>query len=353
MRPRDYLLDRLPLTLGFAAAVGFLLLVVHLGIAPLSWGDVAYVLLLSAVTGAVLLYVDYRRQAPFRRAVARRLAAGEEAEYDAAPLPPAKSREQQAFADLLAADQRRALGALQRYRQNAEQHRTFVDLWVHQMKTPLAVLELTADQQDDSETWRSVAEELDHLSEGLELMLTSARLERFELDLKPVQVDLTELARAGVNALKASWLRHGVYPSVAAPEGGVVVETDPKWLAVVLRQLLTNAIKYSPSGARVTVEVAELPSGARLSVVDDGMGIPQEDVPRVFERFFTGQNGRRTQASTGMGLYLAAEICRRLGHELAIETAVGEGSKFTVAVRPQGLHREVTVEARSEVDEGQ
>ncbi|MFA5593863.1 MAG: sensor histidine kinase [Trueperaceae bacterium] len=343
MTPRDYLLDRLPLVLGFAVAIGFLLLVVHLGVAPLTWGNAAYVLLLGAVTGAVLMFVDYRRQAAFRRAVARRLAASDEAEYDAAPLPPAKSREQAAFAALLAADQRRALGALQRYRQSAEQHRTFVDLWVHQMKTPLAVLELTAEQQDDSEEWRSVTEEVGHLSEGLELMLTSARLERFELDLKPVQVDLTELARSGVNALKASWLRHGVYPSVSAPEGGVTVESDPKWLAVVLRQLLTNALKYSPSGARVRVEVSRLTSGgARLSVVDEGMGIPPEDVPRVFDRFFTGHNGRRTQASTGMGLFLAAEICRRLGHELTVESAVGEGSTFTVAMRPQGLHRRVS-----------
>ncbi len=349
MRPRDYLLDRLPLTLGFVVAIGFLLLVVHLGVAPLKWGDAAYVLLLGAVTGAVLLYVDYRRQAAFRRAVARRLAAGEEGEYDAAPLPPAKSREQEAFAALLAADQRRALGALQRYRQSAEQHRTFVDLWVHQMKTPLAVLELTADQQDDSEEWRSVSEEVGHLSEGLELMLTSARLERFELDLRPVQVDLTELARSGVNALKASWLRHGVYPSVSAPEGGVAVESDPKWLAVVLRQLLTNAVKYSPSGARVRVQVDALPGGgARLRVVDEGMGIPPEDVPRVFDRFFTGQNGRRTQASTGMGLFLAAEICRRLGHELAVESAVGEGSTFTLTMRPQGLHRGLSAEAQAD-----
>ena len=340
MSPRDYLLDRLPLLAGFAVALLFLLLVVHLGVAPLSLGDAAYIVLLGAVATAALLAVDHRRQRPFRRAVARRLEAPEGVELGAAPLPPAKTREQRAFAELMARAQRQALGALQEHRRSAEQHRSFVDLWVHQMKTPLAVLELTAEQQDDSDAWRSVAEEVDHLAHGLELMLTSARLERFELDLKPTQVDLADLARAGVNGIKASWIRHGVYPSVLAPDGPMTVESDPKWLAVVLRQLLTNAIKYSPRGGRVRVEARALGGGAAsLSVADEGMGIPPEDVPRVFERFFTGANGRRTQASTGMGLFLAAEICRRLGHELGVETAVGEGSPFTVTLRPAGLHR--------------
>ena len=114
----------------------------------------------------------------------------------------------------------------------------------------------------------------------------------------------------------------------------------PQRLRVVLRQLLTNAIKYSPRGSRVRVEVSPLEEGgATLRVVDEGMGIPEEDVPRIFERFFTGANGRLTHASTGMGLYLAAEVCRRLGHELAVETAVGEGSTFSVVLRPAGLHR--------------
>src|SRR5690606_11431127 len=97
----------------------------------------------------------------------------------------------------------------------------------------------------------------------------------------------------------------GVYPRVHAPTadradtgGGqpVTAETDPAWLQVVLRQLLTNAIKYSSSGGHVDVTVEHHGTGARISVVDAGIGIPPEDVPRVFDRFFTGANGRRGTA---------------------------------------------------------
>lgn len=340
MRPTDYILDRLPLLLGFVAALFFLLLVVHLGVAPLALADAAYILLLGGVAAGLILFVDYQRQRGFRQSVLRRLESEAGEESGAAPLPPAKSRELRAMSELLTASQRQSLAALQLHRRGAEEHRAFVDLWVHQMKTPLAVLELTAQQQEeDSEAWRSVAEEVDAIGHGLELMLTSARLERFELDLKPDQVDLVTLARSSVNDLKASWIRHGVYPSVDAPTGSVMVETDPKWLAVVLRQLLTNAIKYGKDGQRVRVVVREQTGGASIAVADEGLGIPPEDVPRIFDRFFTGTNGRLTQASTGMGLYLAAEICRRLGHELSVDTAVGEGSTFTVKLSPKGLHR--------------
>lgn len=343
MRPRDYLVDRLPLLLAFAVAVALLLLVVHLGHAPLAAADAGYIALLAVVMTTLILSVDYLRHRDFRRNVARRVDAGHNS---LAPLPRGATREQRALAELLVGAQRESQAELQQRRVAAEEHRAFIELWVHQMKTPLTVLELTAQQELADEEpggpWHSAVEELDQLSNGLELMLTNARLERFDLDLTPASVDLAEAVRTAVNQLKRSWLRTGVFPKVHAPVAGVRVETDAKWLQVVLRQLLTNAIKYSSSGQTVTISVAAREGGATIAVADAGIGIPQEDLPRVFERFYTGANGRRGQAATGMGLYLAAEICRRLGHLLELESQPGEGTTASITIRPQGLHREVT-----------
>lgn len=332
MRPADYLLDRLPLIAAFALAVGFLLLVVHLGIAPLTSGDTAYILLLAAVAGAIILGIDWLRQAAFRREVARRLAEGIATD---APLPAGVTREQQAIARLHLQSHRAAAAALQAERGRAEQHRTFVDLWVHQMKTPLAVLELTAREKGD-EFWEAVAEETEGLAHGLEQMLVTARLERFDLDLAPATVDAVAVARAAVNELKGAWVRTGVYPRVEAPDAPVPAETDPKWLHAILRQFLTNAIRYSRRGSTVTVTVTDDERQTVLSVRDEGIGIPAADLPRVFDRFFTGSNGRRASTSTGMGLYLAAEIASRLGHELLLESEPGAGTIASVVIRPAG-----------------
>ncbi len=389
MTPRAYLLDRLPLLLSFGVALLLLLLVVHLGLAPLTISEVGYIALLAVVMAALILGVDFLRHRSFRREVALRLSHGDAGNLS--PLPRPASREQRAMAELLTGAQRDLQAELQQHKSSVEQHRAFVDLWVHQMKTPLAVLELTAQQEldaklteerrDDSgssrgedeprEAWSSVAEEVDQLANGLDLMLTTARLERFDLDLKPALVDLAAAAREAVNDLKRTWIRTGVYPRVQvreqtperatgqaadqAPEQvtgqspeqatdqaanvAVGAESDPKWLQVVLRQLLTNAIKYSAKGQQVSVTVAQLAGCAVITVTDQGIGIPPEDVPRVFERFYTGANGRRGQASTGMGLFLAAEICRRLGHTLDLTSTPGGGTTVTLSIRPQGVHR--------------
>jgi signal transduction histidine kinase len=334
VRARDVLLDQLPLVVAYTLAVAFLLLVVHLGVAPLSWGQAGYVLLLALVTLAVVLAMDVLRKAVFRREVARRLAEGLAAVT--APLPQPASREQRAFARLLEAAQGAAAAELADLRRQSEDHRTFVDMWVHQMKTPVSVIQLAASRRDEG-AWDDVAGESERLAQGLELMLATARLGRFELDNRPAETELVGLARATLNELRGAFIRAEVYPRVEA-QGEVRAVTDPKWLRVVLRQLLTNAVRYGPPGSTVTVDVAARPGGATLSVTDAGPGIPEEDLPRVFERFFTGANGRAYGASTGMGLYVAAEVCRRLGHELTIASKRGEGTTATVRLRSAGVH---------------
>lgn len=338
MNWRDYLLDRLPLLLAFALGLLFLLLVIQLGFTPLALGDVAYILLLAASFSGLILAVDYYRQRSFRQAVERQLKSGSAN----APLPPGKTREQRAYRQVLQQAERHYADELRRYRKQAQEHRTFVDLWVHQMKTPLAVLELTAQQAEaGTDVWNSVGEELDRLAHGLELMLSTARLERFDLDLHPATLDLTALCRSVINDLQRSWIRAGIYPRISAPQAPVLIESDAKWLTLVLRQLLTNAIKYSHTGQEVlvSIEAGADANSVLLRVHDSGIGIPPEDMKRIFERFYTGLNGRQGQASTGMGLYLAAEVCGRLGHPLEASSVPGAGTMLSIGFSSRSLHR--------------
>lgn len=334
MRTLDVLLDQLPLVLGFTLAVAFLLLVVHLGVVPLTLGVAGYVLLLALVTLAVLLGVDALRKSSFRRELGRRLDDGEAS--TPAPLPHPASREQRAMARLLERSQAEAAERAANLRRMAEEHRTFIDLWVHQMKTPVNVLQLAAERRDEG-AWDDVADESARLAGGLDLMLATARLERFELDYAPAETDLMAAVKGVLNELRGAFIRAGVYPKVTG-EPGVTSVTDPKWLQVVLRQLLTNAVKYSPPGAQVEVNIERWGAGARVTVRDEGPGIPTEDLPRVFDRYFTGANGRQHGASTGMGLHLAAEVCRRLGHELSLMSAGQGGTTAIVTMRSGGVH---------------
>lgn len=356
-----FLADRWTLLLGQGLTLALLLLVVQLAIRPgeppLSAGDVAYLCLLAFVATTAVLLIDFLRQRRLHRELRRALAAGEEKLDDVLPLRHAVGHEQRAWQAVLDAHHRRYLGALQRHRARTEQHHTFVHAWVHQMKMPLSVLDLTTQGAQASagrdaaadRLWASVREETDRMAEGLELMMQTARLDRFELDLQPASVDLASLARASINELKWAWIRSGVFPRLSVEGAPAKVASDAKWLAVVLRQLLNNAIKYTllkeaaPDGGgerarEVVIGLRSGPGRTVLEVVDRGIGIPAHDLPRVFDPFFTGDNGRLSSASTGMGLYLVAEICRRLGHVVEVGSTVGEGTTVSLvfAGSPEG-----------------
>lgn len=109
-----------------------------------------------------------------------------------------------------------------------------------------------------------------------------------------------------------------------------MVYSDSKWLRFVLHQLLTNALKYSNAGKAITVRAYTTQTDIVLSVEDEGCGIQPEDISRIFNLFFTGQNGRLRGESTGLGLYMVKQILDYLGHSIQVESTVGIGSKFQI-----------------------
>lgn len=205
------------------------------------------------------------------------------------------------------------------------EYNAFIQQWVHQMKTPISVIHLLL-QDDDSQVSSSVREEVDRMKRGLETVLYHARLDRFEHDYLIEPVDLQKLIQQVLTENKRLLIRNQVYPDVTV-EAGWRVETDEKWLSFVLNQLITNAVRYSSGISRkLSISVSAREQKAVLEVRDYGIGIPQEDIRRVFQPYFTGENGRKYPESTGMGLYLVQEICKRLGHGLELESQVGEGT---------------------------
>ncbi|GKV69382.1 sensor histidine kinase [Sporosarcina sp. NCCP-2716] len=210
------------------------------------------------------------------------------------------------------------------------QHRQlhFINQWVHQMKTPISVLGLLL--QEEELDRKSFREELDRLQDGLDAVLVNARLETFEDDMRIERVQLAELVRSAVSEHKRLFIANSVFPQTDIDEH-FVVATDPKWMKIILGQFLTNAVKYTfEKGRKVTISAVQIEQGIRLTVRDEGIGIPETDLKRVTRAFFTGENGRKTGESTGMGLYIASEVCGRLGHPLTIESEAGEGTAVSV-----------------------
>lgn len=213
----------------------------------------------------------------------------------------------------------------------ASQHRQlqFVNQWVHQMKTPISVINLLL-QEDGELDKRSIREEVDKIQRGLDVVLVNARLETFKEDMQIEQVGLKNLIQQVVTDHKRLFITNGVFPVISIHES-LVVATDAKWMKIVIGQFITNAVKYTfEKGKRLYVNAEQTAKGFELTIRDEGVGIPASDLKRVTKAFFTGENGRLTGESTGMGLYIADEVCSKLGHPLTIESEVGKGTTVKI-----------------------
>lgn len=310
--------------------------------ASLHYTNLVYIVILGFVGLLLFLAYDYRRQAAFLSKLDQMFDAGDLDRLSTLPGP--VTLEQELFADAWA-----RMYSLLNTAFSEERHRTrrrlhFLSRWAHHMKTPVAVIDLElqkARQNPDypRELVDSLAEENERLGRSLQALLHAIRLDDFAADFKIEAVYLPDLVRKVVNDYRHAFIAHRVFPRVEAPEEDAVsrelltVRSDAKWLRLVVEQLISNAIKYSAGEGRegrVTVSFRQEEGKTVLTVSDNGIGIPPEDLGRIFDPFFTGSAGRKHATSTGLGLYLAREACDRLGHTITVRSAPGAGTQVDI-----------------------
>lgn len=210
---------------------------------------------------------------------------------------------------------------------------TFIQQWVHQVKTPLSVIRLILQKEKQHATFfsnlQSLEEEVDKIQNSVELVLYQSRLQKFDRDFYIEKVALNDLVKETIKTLKSNFIRRRVFPVVDIhPE--IALYTDRKWLGFAINQIVSNALKYSTKTSnKIYLKSKRLENGGQLIIKDTGVGIPPQDLPRVFEPFYTGQNGRDFQESTGMGLFLVKQIVDALDHDIAISSVQGEGTSLT------------------------
>ncbi|WP_163858500.1 sensor histidine kinase [Paenibacillus elgii] len=291
---------------------------------------VLYGILLSAAVLTVYLSYRYASHRELYRQLSHPSVRGEGlVPMGEAPLP-------EAVGELLARYDRYYQEQLHHHRSGMEQHVVFIHRWVHQMKTPLSVIQLTA-QELDGAAADSIMEELERLRKGLEMVIYTSRLERFEHDFIVERTPLRQVVNQALAENRRLFIRKGITPSIQVDES-LAVYSDPKWLRFMVGQLFINAANYTEGiGKSVFVRAYEREAAAILEIRDEGIGIVKEDLNRVFNPYFTGERGRRHHESTGMGLYLVREVCSRLGHrvELESEHEVGTVVRLRFETRPR------------------
>ena len=200
----------------------------------------------------------------------------------------------------------------------------YYTLWVHQVKTPIAASSLLIGDLQDKEAKSQLEQELFKIESYVHLVLQYLRLESFHDDLVLKQENLADLVREVVKKYALFFIQQGLSLNLHDLDHTIV--TDKKWFVVILEQVLSNSLKYTKEGS-IEIYFQE----GSLYIKDTGLGIQNADLLRVFERGFSGYNGRLTQQSSGLGLYLSKKIADQLGHKIAIDSQVGQGTTVSIA----------------------
>jgi len=208
------------------------------------------------------------------------------------------------------------------------EYKEYYVMWTHQIKTPISAMKLLL--EDGGIGGREaflMREELFKIEQYVEMVLTYQRLESMAADLVLQEYDLYTLVKQAVKKYSVLFINKGL--KLELQEMQVKILTDEKWFIFCLEQLLSNSIKYTKEGG-ITISAAQDEDRARLCIEDTGIGIRREDLPRIFEKGFTGYNGRMDKRSTGIGLYLCREILQNLGIRIKVESQEGEGTRVTL-----------------------
>lgn len=240
-------------------------------------------------------------------------------------LPDAACRLDELYTDLIELQGQIRLREKNDQTRKLKEREDYYTLWMHQIKTPIAAMRLLMQSGVTPENgqWEG---ELFKTERYVEMALHYLRLESNTDDFEPCRQDLYALVKKAVKKYAVMFIHKKI--SLDLDPFDVQVLTDQKWFLVLLEQILSNAVKYTDKGAiRIFVQ-----DGSTLAIADSGIGISKEDLPRVFERGFTGHNGRADQRATGIGLYLASEVAKRLGHKLSIQSEAGQGTTVMIDV---------------------
>ena len=224
----------------------------------------------------------------------------------------------------------------------------YYSLWVHQIKTPISAMRLLLQREEQKQTedetvgmeksvLYDMQQELFWINQYINMALQYQRMNSGMNDLVLEMVSADQVVRTAIRRFAPIMIRKKI--AIHYEECREMVLSDEKWLEFVVEQILSNAIKYSGENHAVTIHINrnEADNTCEFVISDQGIGIRKEDLPRIFEKGYTGYNGRADKTSTGIGLYLCREITKKLGHGIMITSEIGKGTDVTIVFERNNL----------------
>ncbi|SFB07985.1 hypothetical protein SAMN05216312_103386 [Cohnella sp. OV330] len=321
----DYARDKAPF---FAFAAGLTAFVaLMMAVSGVDSGTVLYTASACIVFTIVYACAGYLHRRGFYREIELSMD-GRDVKVDHLPKP-----QTQGQARLLAFVRRRQdehEERLNSLRAEIREHQDFVMSWIHEVKLPIAAVRLLLEREEalPEPLADKLEDEIAKIDSYVEQALYFSRIDSFSKDYFIAELPLQTVVKASVRKYAKLFINKRI--AFEIQEGEFRAHSDGKWLAFIVEQIMANALKYTPEQGRIAAGWDEDAAEKRLWIEDDGIGIPPEELGRVFDKGFTGTNGRNHAKSTGLGLYLARQMAHKLGHRLSVSSEPGAGTRLTI-----------------------
>ncbi len=214
----------------------------------------------------------------------------------------------------------------------------YIELWIHEIKLPISSLTLM-NHNNKNKIDKRYEEQINKIDNYVDQILYFVRSENAEKDYLIKENNLKKIINNVALKNKNDLLENNI--NFVVEVGNEIVLTDSKWLEFIINQIISNSIKYTTNNKDkvIKIYVEELPRQIDLHIYDNGIGIPAKDIKRVFDKTFTGENGRNRSKSTGMGLYIVKKLCDKLGHKISIESVVNEYTEVKISFSKNDFYK--------------
>ena len=328
MRFREFIKEKIILIIGTILAlvsIEILLLAYHIGLLVKLYCAfiIIFVVLLS-------ILIEYKRKKDYYNELLKNMEDLKEKYLISEIIKTPNFIEGKILKDILQDTGKSMLENVNYYKSIQEDYKEYIEVWIHEVKIPIAASKLII-ENNKNEVTKSIDEELDKVENYTEQALFYARSNAVEKDYIINKTNLKEIVNGAILKNKTTLLNEKVSIDLTNLKDEEVY-TDSKWAIFIVNQIIQNAIKYSKENdKRIEISSKEKNDKVILYIIDNGIGIKKGEITRVFERGFTGENGRIIgQKSTGIGLYLCKKLCDKLGLGIELNSEKGEGTEVRI-----------------------
>ena len=326
MKYSEYLKDNIISIIIYLSTIILLFLMLNAFKLDMSVNILTTIILL--ISGISIITINFYRKNKFYKSYLNNLNKLSKKYLILETIPEPNTYEEKIMVESLYEINKSMIESINEYQRNIIEFKEFVEIWIHEVKIPISsmVLKCHNNKEKYDKSLLSIIRRLDN---NIDEILYYVRSENTEKDFSISEVDLKEIVHNVSIKNKDDLLENNI--SFETNIKKVTVHTDKKWLEFIINQIINNSIKYKKDkDSVIKISSREDDDKTVLEIYDNGIGIPSKDIGRVFEKSFTGSNGRDKVKSTGMGLYIIKKLCDKLGHNIYIESKEKEYTKVII-----------------------